>query len=140
MRTVGRIALLVTAGLTASPATARVLKIIDWQAAVVRVTHTDKRGNFDQDSNYAYLLYDYEAVSNAMAVGYDRALRSNALAISAGKAPLFCPPEKRPELRSDEISSYFSTLPADYRKKTPVVDGLLGFAVHKFPCAGAHQH
>lgn len=133
MRIQGAIALTLAGLLFATPADARILTVVAWQAQVYRVTHRDAHGNFDGDANSAFLLNDYESAASAMSTGYSLAAQKNRQAQLAGK-PLFCPPTKQPELNSGEVYSYFQTLPLDYRQKTAMVDAMLGFAIQKFPC------
>ena len=77
------------------------------------------------------MMHDYYSARGAMSTGFDRAVRINKESTAGGKALFFVPPEY--QLKNDEISSYFDTLALEYRKKTAMVDAVLGFAIAKFP-------
>jgi len=133
----------VALAMLASPASAEILYASDWQAKLYRLTHRNKQGNFDQNKNYAYLIHDYHMVRNAMTTGYARAFRFNDETIANGKAPLFCPPPRakggKVALSSGDINKYLSSLPIEYRKKTTMVDAMVGFVIAQYPCAASSK-
>lgn len=69
--------------------------------------------------------------------GSAAALRAERLAAAkAGKAPVYCPPEKGAPMNSDEILAYFRSIPEAQRARMTTRDGFRGMMARKYPCRG----
>lgn len=81
----------------------------------------------------ALLSSDYGEIKRETEESASQLRGERLAALHAGKQPAYCPPERTP-LSSDEVLTYFRSIPASARGNMTTKQGFLSLMVKKYPC------